>query len=132
VALQQVAQPADVAVRQRRACHESTAALGVGRGVAGDGPVNGGGRLIAVTIRGPSRGSAQVISSAFMPVRARLSAHPTLAAGSPLSFAIAMMWHCGLPSMRSAGKAFFSVMRASPEIRSSTTSGPVGMFESGP
>ena len=61
-----------------------------------------------------------------MPVRARLRAQPTLAAGSPLSFAIAMMWHCGLPSMRSVGKASFSVMSASAETRSSTTSGSIG------
>src|SRR3954470_3980307 len=35
-----------------------------------------------------------------MPVRTRLSMQPTLTASSPLSLAIGMMWHCGLPSKR--------------------------------
>ena len=40
-----------------------------------------------------------------MPVRTRLRAQPTLAAGTPSSFATATMWHWGLPSMRRPGIA---------------------------
>ena len=50
-------------------------------------------------------GIAHVISVGDMPVRTRLSAHPTLAAGTPSSLAIATMWHWGLPSMRKPGMA---------------------------
>ena len=38
-------------------------------------------------------GRAQVISSGGIPVRARLSAHPTLAAAVSWSLASATMWH---------------------------------------
>ena len=48
-------------------------------------------------------GNANVISSGRMPVRARLSAHPTLATASRRSLARATMWHWGFPSMRRPG-----------------------------
>ena len=69
------------------------------------------------------RGSRHVISVAGMPVRTRERAHPTLAATSPCSLAIATMWHCGLPSMRNPGMASESTMSCLPFTRSSTTSG---------
>ena len=74
----------------------------------------------------------QVISSGRMPVRARLSAQPTLAATAPWSFAIATMWHCGFPSITISGQALFSDISANPLIRSSTTSGATDVSASGP
>ena len=49
--------------------------------------------IVATTSARPDAGMAQVISWADMPVRTRLSAQPTLAAGSPCSLAMATMWH---------------------------------------
>ena len=46
----------------------------------------------------------QVISSERIPVRDRLRAQPTLAATVFRSFAIATMWHWGLPSMGMSGR----------------------------
>ena len=74
----------------------------------------------------------QVISSERMPVRDRLRAQPTLAATVFSSFAIATMWHCGLPSIGMSGKASFSVIRPRPLMRSSTTSGGDAASASGP
>jgi len=45
----------------------------------------------------------RVSAWAPMPVRARLNAQPTLAADPACSWATAMMWHWGLPSIRHWG-----------------------------
>ena len=48
-------------------------------------------------------GMASVISAFDMPVRTRLSWQPVDAAMMPFSFAIATMWHWGLPSIARSG-----------------------------
>ena len=58
-----------------------------------------------------------------MPVRVRLSMHPTLSATCPCSLAIGMMWHCGLPSKRMSGIASCSDIACLPLTRRNTTSG---------
>ena len=75
---------------------------------------------------------AQVISAFGIPVRTRLSWQPTLAAATPCSFAIATMWHCGLPCTTRSGSPSASTISWRPVTRSSTTSGSIGVAARGP
>ena len=86
----------------------------------------------AVTSARRLPGSAKVISSGRMPVRARLSAHPTLATTSSCSLASATMWHWGLPWIFSPGSASDSTIIWRPLTRRSTTSGVVAASATGP
>ncbi len=76
----------------------------------------GGGSVHHIAFRAattsPSRdaGIAQDNSLLLMPVRTRLSMQPTLTAISRSSFAMAMMWHCGLPSKRTPPMASSSTI----------------------
>lgn len=69
----------------------------------------------------PSRfaGTAHVMSSGRIPVRARLSAHPTLATICPCSFAMATMWHCGCCQASTTSKLHHvgSHARTGPRVR---------------
>src|SRR5680860_891834 len=79
-----------------------------------------------------SRPQGDLSGSVAQAVLSVLETEINPAAAAPCSFAAAMMWHGGLPSIRRSGMASDSTMSCFAFTRRNTTSGSTGVSASGP